>query len=147
MSRRDNSTPGPAPASGRPQREMLVSEERLRVGTVTEETGRLYAVKKVDSEHVEQQVQRGVEHADVERQESLQGDSGEVETLEDGSLSIPVFEEQIVVQKRLVVRERVIIRKRTVYEEQTVSAQVKRERVELQTEGDVVLSGDEFDQP
>ena len=151
MSSRDTTTSSPdsrTSGGGRPRapREMTLSEERLRVGTVTEETGRLRAVKRVDTELVERQVPRGVEHADVQREEGLQGDSGEIETLEDGSLSIPVFEEQIVVEKRLVVRERIIIRKHTVYEDQVISAEVRRERLELETEGDVQLSGDAFDE-
>ena len=73
---------------------------------------------------------------------SPEGDSGEVETLPDGSLSIPVFEEQIVVEKRLVVRERVVVRRTTVYEEQVVAADLRRERVEIETDGDVRVHED-----
>ena len=120
-------------------RTIHLSEERLDAQTETVESGRVRAVKRVDTEHVEQVEQRGVEHADVERGEVLEGDSGEVITLEDGSLSIPVFEEQLVVTKRLVVRERVVVRKHTVYEEHTVSADLRREELEVQTDGDVVV--------
>ena len=66
-------------------------------------------------------------------------DSGQVETLADGSLSIPVFEEQIVVTKRLVVRERVVIRKHTVFEDHVVTADLRRERLEVEADGDVVI--------
>jgi len=38
-------------------------------------------------------------------------DSGEIEYLDDGSVSIPIIDEELVVYKRLVVRERVIVRK------------------------------------
>lgn len=62
---------------------------------------------------------------------------GEVEMLPDGSLSIPVFEEQLVVQKRLVVRERIVIRKHTVTQEQVVQADLRRERVELEADAGV----------
>lgn len=131
-------TPEPvSSAAGAAHVETTRSEERLVVGTQVEESGRVRAVKHVDTERVEQTVPRGVEHAEVDRQGVAQGDSGQVETLEDGSLSIPVFEEQIVVEKRLVVRERVIVRKTTVYEEQVVSADLRRERVEIETDGDV----------
>lgn len=116
-----------------------LSEEQLRVGTSEQEYGSVRAKKHVDTETVEQSVQRGVEYADVDRAAPLEGDSGQVETLPDGSLSIPVFEEQIVVEKRLVVRERIIVRKRTVVEEHVVSADLRRERLEVETEGDVVL--------
>lgn len=124
------------------QIDLTLSEERLVTGTETAQVGSVRARKEVDVERVEQVVPRGVEHADLERTGVLEGDSGEVITLEDGSLSIPVFEEQIVVEKRLVVRERVVLRKHTVYEEHRVSADLRRERLEVDTEGDVRVSGD-----
>jgi uncharacterized protein (TIGR02271 family) len=80
-------------------------------------------------------VARDVEEADVERMPAAEGDSGEVETLPDGSVSIPVLEEELEVRKRVVVRERIVIRKRTVTEEKHVRAELRRERVEV--EGDV----------
>ena len=121
---------------------LLLSQEELQVGTRSVETGRVRAVKHVDTEHVTQDVSRGIEQAEVGRTAATEGDSGKVETLPDGSLSIPVFEEQIVVEKRMVVRERIIVRKHTVYEEQQISADLRRERVELVTEGDVKLIDD-----
>ncbi len=121
--------------------EVVRSEERLRVGTTTEETGRVRARKLVDTEQVTERVERGREQAELDRVDVADGDtdSGQVETLPDGSLSIPVFEEQIVVTKRLVVRERVIIRKHTVFEEQVVTADLKRERLEVEAIGDAVI--------
>lgn len=124
-------------------REIPLSEERLAVGTTTQRQGAVHARKHVDTETVTARVERGTEHADTERESvDAERDSGEVETLEDGSLSIPVFEEQIVVTKRLVVRERVIVRKHTVYEEHEVSADLRRERLEVEAEGDVEISGE-----
>ena len=76
-------------------------------------------------------VRRGVEHADLERVEAGDGDSGEIETLPDGSVSIPLFEEQLVVEKRLVVRERVIVSKRTLVEHQVIDAELRRERLAI----------------
>ena len=132
-------------ASSDGSREFTLSEERMQVGTRTEEIGRARAVKHVDTEHFTTRVERGTEHADTERLAvtDASGDSGQVETLEDGSLSIPVFEEQIVVTKQLVVRERVIVRKHTVYEEHVVSADLRRERLEVEGDGDVVVTYDE----
>jgi uncharacterized protein (TIGR02271 family) len=117
-----------------------LSQEELRVGTERVEAGRVRARKEVDVERVRQGVERGVEHADVDRAPALEGDSGQVETLPDGSLSIPVFEEQIVVEKRLVVRERIVVRKHTVYEEHLVEADLRRERLEVDVEGDVEVA-------
>ncbi len=138
-------TPEPVPtATG--HLETTRSEERLVVGTQIEESGRVRAVKHVDTERVEQTVPRGVEHAEVGRQAVAEGDSGQVETLPDGSLSIPVFEEQIVVTKRLVVRERVILRKHTVYEEHVVTADLKKERLEVEAVGGAVVHDEQGEQ-
>ncbi len=117
--------------------DLVLSEERLDVGIEEFEQGRVRAVKQVEQETVTQRVPRGIEHADLDRVPVAEGDSGQVETLPDGSISIPVFEEQIVVEKRLVVRERVVLRKHTVYEEHEVTADLRRERLEIVTEGDV----------
>ncbi len=122
--------------------DLTLAEERLTTGTETVRSGSVRARKEIDVERVEQVVPRGVEHADLERTGALEGDSGEVITLEDGSLSIPVFEEQIVVEKRLVVRERIIVRKHTVYEEHRVQADLRRERLEVETDGDVRVTED-----
>jgi len=131
-------------AGGPQDATVQLSEERLRVGTEREVSGAVRARKEVDVEQVRRSVERGVEHADVDRTPALAGDSGKVETLPDGSMSIPVFEEQLVVEKRLVVRERIIVRKHTVFEEHVVEADLRRERLEVETEGDVVLeAGDD----
>jgi uncharacterized protein (TIGR02271 family) len=121
--------------------EVTVAEERLQVGTEREQVGSARAVKHVDVEQATTRVERGSERADLERTvvDDVDGDSGEVETLPDGSISIPVFEEQLVITKRLVVRERVVVRKHTVYEEQVVSADLRRERLEVEAVGDAVV--------
>lgn len=125
-------------------RDVTLSEERLQVDTQTEHLGTARAVKHVDVENVSERVQRGTEHADLDRIDvpDAEADSGEVETLPDGSLSIPVFEEQLVVTKRTVVRERVVVRKHTVFEEQQVSADLRRERLEIEADDDVVVRDD-----
>ena len=127
--------------------ELTLSEERLRVGTETEHLGTARAIKRVDTETAHARVERGTEHADTERVDVLDAetDSGEVETLPDGSISIPVFEEQIVVTKRLVVRERVVIRKHTVYEDHVVTADLRRERLEVEGDDGVVIHDPDID--
>ncbi len=119
--------------------DLVLREERLETGTVPQEAGRVRAVTHIDEIPYENAMPRTVEHAELVREPAVDNDSGEVLTLPDGSLSIPVFEEQIVVTKRLVVRERVLVRKHTVQEEQLVTATLKRERVEIETSGEVRL--------
>ncbi len=66
-------------------------------------------------------------------------DSGEIETLPDGSLSIPILEEELVITKRIVVRERIIIRKRIQKEQVLVEADLRHERVSIVADPEVEL--------
>ncbi len=118
-------------------------EEELEVGKTSREIGAVRARKRVETEKVRDDVPRQVEQFDdVERVEADEDDSGEIETLADGSVSIPVLEEELVVTKRTVVRERIVVRKRTVTEHQRVEAELRRERVEVDFEGDIEIEGE-----
>ena len=118
-------------------------EEELVLGTTVEDEGAVVARKHVETERAEEVVPRDVEYVeDVERVAAEEEDSGQVETLPDGSVSIPVFEEELVVTKRLRVRERVIVRKRTETERRRVEAELRKERVEVEAEGDVEVTED-----
>ena len=126
-----------------PRASVVRHEEALKVGTAVEQAGAVRASKRVETERVEETVPRRIESIDdVERIARAEEDSGEVEVLEDGSVSIPVFEEEIVVTKRLVVRERVVIRKRTETEDRRIDAELRKERVEVEAEGDVEVETD-----
>jgi uncharacterized protein (TIGR02271 family) len=130
---------GDAPASG-DDVSLVRREEELELGTASHQVGSVTARKHVESEPVSEVVPRQVEQLDdVERRAAEEGDSGEVEVLPDGSVSIPILEEEVVVTKRTVVRERVIVRKRTQVEHQRVETDVRKERVEVEAEGDVEL--------
>ncbi len=112
-------------------------EEALSVGTETREAGTVRARKRTETQRVSESVPREREQAEVEHLAARDGDSGEVETLPDGSVSIPLFEEQLVVTKRLVVRERVIIRKHTTTQIETVDAELRREQIEIEADEDI----------
>ena len=121
--------------------ETVRHEERLVTGTETVETGKVRVRKHVETHPVEYSVPRDVEHVDTsERVTAAEGDSGEVEVLEDGSVSIPIFEEVLVVTKRLVVRERVIVRKHTVVDEHTLQTELRREHVTVDADDSVDLT-------
>lgn len=127
--------------------EVIRREEQLRVGTQVHEAGRVRVRKSVSEARADEVVALGTEHAEVERRPPNPDDTGEVETLADGTVSIPVFEERLVVEKRLVVRERIVVRKHTVSEEHRVTADLRREHVDVDvTDGaedrvDVVRGG------
>jgi len=116
-------------------------EEQVQPAVEEREAGRVLVRKHVESRLVEEVVPRRVEHGELgERLPAEEGDSGEIEMLEDGSVSVPIFEEELVVTKRLVVRERMIVRKTTVVDEHRLQTELRRERVEVETEGDVDLA-------
>lgn len=111
--------------------EVVRSEEQLQVGTRLSDAGRVLVRKLVGGRHETHDVERHEEQAEVDRVPADAGDTGEVLTLPDGSLSIPVFEEKVVVVKQLVVRERIIVRKHSVAHRERVEADVLVEHVEL----------------
>ena len=117
-------------------------EETMTVEKQPVEVGTVRAHKQVETVRVAEDVPRDVEHADVERVAAAEHDSGKVETLPDGSVSIPILEEELVVTKRTVVRERVIIRKRTITEHHRVEADLRRERVEVDPDPEVSVEAD-----
>jgi uncharacterized protein (TIGR02271 family) len=106
-------------------------EEELELGRRLGPLGNVHVEKRVEAEQVVHGVPRDIEHAAVERVPARSGDSGEIETLPDGSVSIPVLEEEVVVTKRVVVRERIVVRKESVTVRERVEAEVRRERVDV----------------
>jgi uncharacterized protein (TIGR02271 family) len=114
--------------------ELVRHEEEAAITTEPREAAQVTLRKRVDRVLAEADVAKRVEEADVERRPAEAGDSGEVETLPDGSISIPLFEEEIVVTKRMVVRERLIIRKATKTERVTVPLELKRERIGIKVD-------------
>ena len=113
-------------------------EEELRVGTRSQMVGSVVIRKTVESEGVSEVVPRDIESAEPVRTPPLEKDSGEIVTFPDGSVSVPVFEEELVVTKRLVVKERIVIQKSRVTEDATVEANLLRERVDVQGDAGVV---------
>lgn len=126
---------------GRPPA-LVLHEEELHVGKTTESAGTVRFQKSVESEDGIAYVPRSVEDAEVEHIAVDAGDSGEIETLEDGSISIPILEEELVVTKRVVVRERVIVRRRVSTTEEPVRAELRRERLEVEADGGAEVVGE-----
>jgi uncharacterized protein (TIGR02271 family) len=110
-------------------------EQQLAVDTRVREVGSVRARKRVSTEHVSHDATRDVEHAETERVEAGERDSGQIRTLEDGSVSIPIFEERLVVSKELFVRERIVIKRRVETETERIEADLRVEHIEV--EGDV----------
>ncbi len=114
-------------------------EEELEIGKHTELAGAVRAHKSVETRQVGDVFEREIEELDdVERTAPHEDDSGEIETLADGSVSIPILEERLVVTKEIVVRERVVIRKRTTMERERIETELRRERVEIEADPGLV---------
>jgi uncharacterized protein (TIGR02271 family) len=114
-----------------PDRGLTRHEEELQIGRVLAPLGNVHVEKRVETRRVEQDVPRMVEEPTFERLPVEEGDSGQIETLPDGSVSIPVLEEELVVTKRLVVRERIVVRKEVATRNERVEAELRREHVDV----------------
>jgi uncharacterized protein (TIGR02271 family) len=112
-------------------------EESASVDKAWRAIGQVRARKEVDVERVRQDVPYETEDVRLERIPAADGDSGTIETLPDGSISIPLFEEELVVTRRSVLRERVIVRKETVTEHKRVEADVRKERIEFEADDEI----------
>jgi uncharacterized protein (TIGR02271 family) len=94
--------------------EVILHEEEASVGKRWRGVGYARVRREVEREQVQADYPRRLEQLAHERVPVGENDSGRVETLPDGSISIPLFEEELVVTKKTVLRERVLIRKETV---------------------------------
>jgi uncharacterized protein (TIGR02271 family) len=122
------------PRSDSDDTSLVRHEEHARVDKQPEELGALRARREVVREQVQADYPRQTERLHSERVAVGEGDSGKIETLPDGSVSIPLFEEELVVTRKTVLRERVIIRKESVTETQTVKAELRKEQVHFDTD-------------
>jgi len=93
--------------------------------------GFLRARKRIETVRVRESVTRAGEDLDLERLPVAADDPGGVLTLADGGLSIPIYEEEVVVTKRVVLKERVVIRKRIETHTTPVNTELRRELVEI----------------
>ena len=112
--------------------EMTLSEERLSVGTQTRESGRARLRKHVVTERVTQTVPVRHEEARIVREPITDAERGDVEpVIGEQVQEVVLHAETPVVEKHVVAVERVRMGTTTVTGEQTVSADVRKEQVEL----------------
>jgi uncharacterized protein (TIGR02271 family) len=122
-------------------------EQIADVDTTWRGIGYVRARKRVGTYRVKEEVPRQVEDVVLERTPVAADDSGKIERLEDGSISIPVFEEELVIEKRTILKERVIIRKTAVTEVERISAELRKERIEFDADPGIDLEIDEPSSP
>ena len=117
---------------------MTRSEEELKVGTASRESGRVRLRKYVVTEQVQQTVPVRREEVRIEREPIT--DANVDQALSGPEISeeeheVVLHEEEVVVEKRAVPKERVRLDKDTVTDEAQISEEVRKEQIE--TEGDI----------
>jgi uncharacterized protein (TIGR02271 family) len=118
---------------------MTRSEERLNVGTTTEEVGRARLRKYVVSENVTQTVPVTREEVRVEREpitDANVGNAMEGPAISEEEHEVTLHAERAVVQKEAVPVERVRLDTTTVTEQEQVSADVRKEQIEVDGDTD-----------
>jgi uncharacterized protein (TIGR02271 family) len=105
------------------------TEEELRAGTREREAGALNVRKRVRTDRERMEVPTRHEEVTVDRV-PVEGEATEAEIGED-EISIPVTEEEVVVEKRPVAKEEVRIRKDVVEDTEVVEEDVRREEVDV----------------
>jgi len=116
---------------------MTRSEEELKVGTTSRETGRARLRKYIVTENVTTTVPVQREEVRIEREpitDANRGDALDGPAISEEEHEVVLHAEEPVVQKQVVAKERVRMDKDTVTEEQTVTDEVRKERIDV--EGD-----------
>jgi uncharacterized protein (TIGR02271 family) len=112
---------------------MTRSEEELRVGKASRESGRARLRKYVVTEQVQQTVPVQREEVRVEREpitDANVGDAMAGPAISEEEHEVTLHEEEVVVEKRAVPKERVRLDKDIVTEDQTVSEELRKEQIE-----------------
>jgi uncharacterized protein (TIGR02271 family) len=118
---------------------MTRSEERLNVGTQTQETGRARLRKYVTTENVTQTVPVQREEVRLEREpitDANVGDATSGPDFTDSEHEVTLREERPVVEKEAVPVERVRLAKDTVTDEETISEDVRKEEIDSDADVD-----------
>ena len=113
-------------------------EEELRAGTVEREAGRVRVTKDVEEEQrtVEVPVTREEVHVRSRQVDQPTGAVG-ADAFREGTIEVPIREEEAVVNKEVRVAEELEIEKRAVQDVERVTDTVRRERVDVEQVGDV----------
>jgi len=113
---------------------MTRSEERLNVGTRSEESGRARLRKYVVTEHATETVPVSHEEIRVEREPITDANAGAAldgPAISEEEHEVTLRAERPVVEKEAVPVERVRLDKQTVQEQEQVSAELRHEEIEV----------------
>jgi uncharacterized protein (TIGR02271 family) len=117
-------------------------EERAEVRKGWRGIGFVRARRSVEVVPVDEQFTLGLEELASKTVPPDDDDSGKIEVLPDGTVSIPIYVEELVVTRRTVLKERILIRKEIASRSERVQAELRREHVEIDAEGQAEVTGD-----
>ncbi|MEP6981340.1 MAG: PRC and DUF2382 domain-containing protein [Nakamurella sp.] len=129
-----------APSTDTADGHITRSEEQLNVGTRTVEAGRARLKKYVVTE--QQTVTVPVSHEEVTlvREPIAAGEATDA-VIGDDAVEVTLMEDQVVVDKQAVAVEKIKLGTETVTEQQEVTEAVRKEQVEMTTDGDDATTG------
>jgi uncharacterized protein (TIGR02271 family) len=111
---------------------LTLAEEQQIVGKQQRSAGEVEVHKRVETQHVREQIPVRREEVVIERR-PIHGSAqpGELPlTSHDATITVPLYKEEVVAQKVVVPKEEIVLRKREVVEHQTVEADLKSEFAE-----------------
>ena len=111
------------------------AEEELAVGKRRVPAGTMSIRKRVETQHVAQPVTTSHEEVTVERRPVANADMAARGDIGQDEIRIPVYEDEIVVDKRRVLKEELVVKKNEVQDTQTVEADLRREKVDVDESG------------
>lgn len=117
---------------------LVLSEEQLAVGKREVQAGEVGLHKRVETQHVHEEIPLRHEEVEIERRPITDGYSAAgaagATIGQDEEIRIPLHAEEAVVEKRVVPTEEVLVRKREVTETQSIDTELRRERAEVDRE-------------
>ena len=110
------------------------TEEELRAGTRERESGKVNVRKRVRTDREQVRVPKRREEVSVERVpvDETEGERTAAESeIGEDDVSVPVVEDEVVVEKKPVAKEEIRVRKDVVEDEEVVEEDVRKEEIEV----------------
>jgi uncharacterized protein (TIGR02271 family) len=132
---------GPEPGEAADEAHLDIREEELHVEKRTVQSGEVHVSKDVVTEREEIDVPRRHEEVEIDYRPSATHPPAEGQIGEDEEIRVPLYEEQVNVEKETVVTGEVDISKHEVEETEHYSDDLRKERLRVEREGDVDIKG------
>lgn len=120
----------PSTARGDREEHVTLSEEELAVGKTRQQAGTVRVGKHVETEHVSRDVPVTREEVTVERR-PVDGMSAKGARIENDEVTVPLYEEEVVVEKRTVPKEELVVKKHQVQDTEHVEADLRHEEADI----------------